>query len=428
MTKRRVEWLFHILAFALQCNALVPLLSRSGGDTTDLGTANPANSIAMAFVLSIVLFLMGRHAQAVKRYAPGMWPILALVLLALVSVSWSDYPSVTIRRAGSLATATLWAWYVTARYDLKDVISIVRQSLGILAVSSMAIGLAAPGLGRGVDGWLGVFSTKNDLGGMMAIGTVTFVYTLVAQRPQLMTRVLCASALLLCLGLLYLSQSRTSWLAAVLGSVICLAIRMTYKRVGVAIIVWTTILLLLGPAVVLATDQLGTLATMLGKDSTLTGRLDLWMILPSYIAERPWFGHGLGAFWVQDSVNVFQIWAIVGWEPPHAHNGWLDILLDLGIAGLLLIALQVFLILGNGIRAVVEGSEPDAQYVLVMTFVVLTHNLAESSLVRPGASWVLLGIAATALSKIAKRRQRETRPRFARRSQRRAPLAPSRLG
>src|SRR5216684_974103 len=217
---KRVEWLFHILAFALQCNALVPLLSRGSGDFGDLGTANPANTYAVAFVLGVVLFLMLRHAQTVKRYAPGMWPILALVLLALVSVSWSDYPSVTIRRAGSLATGTLWAWYVTARYDLKDVILIVKQSLGILAVSSLAIGVAAPALGQGWYGWLGVFSTKNDLGLIMAIAPVTFVYTLVAQRPPLLTRVFSAFALLLSLGLLYLSQSRTSWLAALLGIVI----------------------------------------------------------------------------------------------------------------------------------------------------------------------------------------------------------------
>src|SRR6266481_6241096 len=145
---KRVEWLFHILAFALQCNALVPLLSRSGGDVADLGAANPANTIAIAFVLSIVLFLMLRHRREVMRYAPGMWPILALVLLALVSVSWSDYPSVTIRRAGSLTTATLWAWYVTARYDLEDVVAIVRQAMWFVAPASVAIGIAAPSLGR----------------------------------------------------------------------------------------------------------------------------------------------------------------------------------------------------------------------------------------------------------------------------------------
>src|ERR1700688_1145058 len=98
-----------------------------------------------------------------------MWPILALVLLALVSASWSDYPSVTIRRAGTLTTGTLWAWYVTARYDLKDIILVVKQSLGILALSSLAIALAAPGLGQDADGWPGVFSTKNELGFIMAI-------------------------------------------------------------------------------------------------------------------------------------------------------------------------------------------------------------------------------------------------------------------
>ena len=124
---KRAERLFHILAFAWQCNAFLPLLSRSSGDTTDLGAANPLATIGNAGVLGVVLVLMVSHWRMVLRLAPGMWPILGLVSLALLSTTWSDYPAVTVRRAGTLATITMWAWYVTARYDLKDIISIVRQ-------------------------------------------------------------------------------------------------------------------------------------------------------------------------------------------------------------------------------------------------------------------------------------------------------------
>jgi exopolysaccharide production protein ExoQ len=397
---KRLEWLFHILVFAVQCNALVPLLARSSGSFADLGDSNLANTLTMAITLGVVALLVLRNPHALTEFASGMWPVLLLVALALLSTFWSDYPSVTIRRAGSLATAALWAWYLVARYDLGDVVLLIRQAIGILAVASLMLG-AAPSLGQGVDGWFGAFSTKNDLGIIMALGATTFIYALIARRPRPLNLILSATALVLCVGLLYLSQSRTSWLAGMLGAVICVAIRATYKRVGFGIIVWSTLLLLIVPAIVIASDQLGTIATMLGKDSTLTGRVDLWLMLPPYIAQAPWLGHGYAGFWVQESVNVFQIWTTVGWEPPHSHDGWLDILLDLGIAGFLLTATQVIMILVNGVRAVVRGEEPNSQYIVVIMLVILVINLAESALVRPGAPWVLLVIGASGLAKIA---------------------------
>jgi len=120
--------------------------------------------------------------------------------------------------------------------------------------------------------------------------------------------------------------------------------------------------LLLAPAVILVTNQLAAIAPLIGRDAQLTGRVDLWLILPSYIAERPWLGYGFGAFWVADSANVSLIWNAVGWTPPHAHDGWLDALLELGVVGLALLCLQIILTVVNGVRAVVDGTEPNSQY------------------------------------------------------------------
>jgi hypothetical protein len=90
--------------------------------------------------------------------------------------------------------------------------------------------------------------------------------------------------------------------------------------------------------------------------------------------------------------------------PPHAHDGWLDALLELGGVGPALLCLQIILTVVNGVRAVVDGTEPDAQYVLVTTFILLIYNIPESNLVRPGVWWILLVIGATALAKIARQR------------------------
>ena len=360
-----------------------------------------------------------------------MWPIVALTLLAVCSISWSDYPDITLRRSVSLLTAALWAWYVTARYDLEDVVAIARQATGLMAIASLVVAVAAPGIGgadpAGPAGLRGIFSTKNDLGMVMAIGTITYFYSLVANRPRFKAFMLQSLGFATCLVLLYLARSSTCWAIGALGIVLCLTVRVTHGRVGVAIIIWTTILLLLAPAVLIVTNQLAAIAPLLGRDAQLTGRVDLWLILPSYIAERPWLGYGLGGFWVADSANVALIWDAVGWTPPHAHDGWLDLLLELGGVGLALISLQILLIVVRGIRAVVDGREPHAQYLIVTTFILLIYNISESNLVRPGIMWVLLVVAATALAKMAREGRRAPKWRYAG-FQRPAPMSPSGAG
>jgi exopolysaccharide production protein ExoQ len=422
---KRLEWLFHILAFSLQCGAIVPLLLRTSVDANQLGSANPLNTLVTGFVLAVVLSLMLRRRRVAMSYAPGMWPVLAVIVLAVMSTAWSDQPSVTIRRAASLMTVTLWAWYVVSRYDLKDVISIVRQSIGLLALASLVIAIVAPGMGRddpmGPDGWRGVFAAKNSLGEIMAIGTITYLYCVFTRPPKFKSLLVWLAGAALCLGMLYLSHSTTALLVVIVGIPLCLVIRLSYKRAGVAVIVWTSLLLLIVPAQIIAIEELPVLAPMLGKDATLTGRVDLWLIVPSYIAQRPWLGYGFAGFWIQDSINVIQIWSTVGWEAPHSHNGWLDIMLELGVVGLALVVFQVVLIIVSGIRAVVEGREPDAQYVLLTTFLTLVYNLAESSLVRPEVIWVLLVIASGSIAKIAKQRRNSRASQFPRRFHR-APL------
>src|SRR5262249_10534053 len=157
----------------------------------------------------------------------------------------------------------------------------------------------------------------NDLGIIVALGTVTYFYALL-NRPRLFPFLVYLAGLLMCLGLLYLSQSRTCWLIGLLGPLLCLTIRLTHKRIGVAIIVWTTMVLLLAPTVVIVTDELRNITALLGRDPQLTGRVDLWLTLPSFIAERPWLGYGLGGFWVTDSPNVALVWGAINWNPPHA--------------------------------------------------------------------------------------------------------------
>jgi O-antigen ligase len=85
-----------------------------------------------------------------------------------------------------------------------------------------------------------------------------------------------------------------------------------------------------------------------GKSLQLTGRVPLWLnLLENVVSKKPWFGYGLETVWYDAE---FQKWAALtsGWGDLiiviNGHNGYMDILIYLGIVGLIL--LVVFLLQG----------------------------------------------------------------------------------
>jgi O-antigen ligase len=77
-------------------------------------------------------------------------------------------------------------------------------------------------------------------------------------------------------------------------------------------------------------------------DPTFTGRTDIWRFVIAHIAERPFTGYGFSTFWLtEDVVYGFKD---VGWvsSVSTAHNGYLDLALQLGIPGAFLMILWLF--------------------------------------------------------------------------------------
>ncbi|HTZ69930.1 MAG TPA: O-antigen ligase family protein, partial [Acetobacteraceae bacterium] len=72
---------------------------------------------------------------------------------------------------------------------------------------------------------------------------------------------------------------------------------------------------------------------MLGKDPTLTGRAELWAYVDQAIALKPILGWGLLAFWSDTNPVAGNISTALGWDVPQAHNGLLEMLLDVGVVG-----------------------------------------------------------------------------------------------
>ena len=77
---------------------------------------------------------------------------------------------------------------------------------------------------------------------------------------------------------------------------------------------------------------------VVGKDSTLTGRTDIWLATINLIRDKPlldlMLGSGYMATWLPTDAPTVEIWQQLHWAVPNAHNAYLDVALQLGLVGL----------------------------------------------------------------------------------------------
>jgi len=98
----------------------------------------------------------------------------------------------------------------------------------------------------------------------------------------------------------------------------------------------------------------------LGRNATLTGRTEIWLQLIPALKASPFFGAGFDGF--QESIKLKASW-IRGLSD--AHNGFIELLLVLGVAGMALLVLAVVQ-LGRRVKAV-----PLHDRVILLFFVAL---------------------------------------------------------
>ncbi len=87
---------------------------------------------------------------------------------------------------------------------------------------------------------------------------------------------------------------------------------------------------------------------LLGKDPTLTGRTEIWAYVISDIQMKPLLGWGYGSFFGAIIRQPEEISDAVHWVVPQAHNGLLEMLLEIGLVGLTLYVALLVRIMGLG--------------------------------------------------------------------------------
>jgi exopolysaccharide production protein ExoQ len=346
---------------------------------------------------AIYLPFAGLAASAFRYIA---WPwgqnrwLLAVYVLILFSVLWGASLGGGLLAVAAPLGAALATSYIAVTYTPRQMVEACAQALLACAIASLFAVLLVPdyGLmeGRHEGLWRGITGQKNNLAQIMLIGVV--LSYLASRTAHGMTKQLYRASALLCLFTLFMAGSATAWLVGII-SLLCfcffLAVRNSQGHVR-------HMLMLLGGLmtvglVILLSGFSQPIFELMGRDATLTDRIPLWQGVWTAINDRPWLGFGYGQFWNEThGTAISYVRAFLLWDSPHAHNGILELALNLGLIGVLLFAIS-FLITCRRVALIVADRHTDlgvlAGLVMVLT---VCFNVTEAALVT-GANilWVL---------------------------------------
>lgn len=298
---------------------------------------------AAGFLLSGISLAAFSPRQSLQQVA-AWWPMLLLPAYCLLSTLWSQYPDETLRYALQLAATLGIAVLIAAKVKPPNLLT------GLFLLFSVGVILCFA-IGRNQDGraWLGIFASKNAFAGFVVLYAVLSAGVLLDGKAAKALRAaaavgLAASALLL------LRAESTGALLEIIPVLMIVAGVVLSRRLSDAQMTFVLALLAILAAALLvvgmafSSELLDLLLNAVGKDTTLTGRTDLWSIGLSTIAESPWLGVGYRAFWVEGYGPAEELWAMFQLSSGAGfsfHNLYISNAVELGLVGL---ALQIALI------------------------------------------------------------------------------------
>lgn len=378
---RTARELYTLASLSLIMGAFLTVLT---GSDLDLSQGSSLLAGVFATVYGIAAISLASRPQRTWRLAKSIPIIWVLIGLALASTAWSSAPAISLQRALALAGTTAFAVWLASTYTLEMLVRRIAVAGAFALASSAVFVVAFPDIGVSTGAtegaWKGVFAHKNALGRIATLVGITSLYLALSRsRQQWLWWCMTAAAAIMGLG----ANSLTSLIIAVIAVLAVpvggLAARHSQARALMVLVIFG----LAAGSITLASDVLPSITAALGRDTTLTGRTELWGLVFSSAEERAWFGHGFAAFWLGWTGPSQSIWSQLRWQPPHAHNGFLDVLLNLGVVGLAVFGGALLRALHSATRLALRPGYAINRWAWAFLLLFTGLNMAESIAMSP---------------------------------------------
>ncbi len=292
--------------------------------------------------LIAVMPVLGAFAiapRSVIMQFPVSFSILGVFSISVASVLWTLDPTSTVLTLRGLIPAMIAVVLAAGLLGMRDFADamvwavwagIAVTVVALILVPSTRIHVGGGPSGDDYAGWHGFFTHKNNMSPFFVLGIPTI---LTFQKSGIFKWCVLAVMGVLLIG----STSATGISAGFFAVVAWLWLRVYQGQEDARNSTLLFSMSLVGAIGVVGVtlSSIATITSAYGKDTTFSGRTEIWEASWAAILNRPLFGHGFAGVFSVESVTptTAAIWRQVGFNASHAHNGVLDILIQIGVIG-----------------------------------------------------------------------------------------------
>lgn len=320
---------------------------------------------------------------------------VSVALLAPISALWSIGTTTTLWRGGLFLGTTAFGVWLAGRFDLATQARLWLAAMTLGVVASIVYVLVDEWSGKLYNGgyveWVGIYYNRNSLGPVCGLGVLAALEVFRTTRgPWRLLPLVAGGA---CWWVLMGTVSRSAQLATLAGLLVGVLALFTAdllarhpRQTRRFAFLW---MVLGATAAIAALSGWRRWVRVVGRYETLSGRAPLWRFVRQRITERPTLGHGFDAFWATPRSTSLAVQQL-GWSPPTAHNGYLEMMLSLGVAGTMPMLVMVGAGVANSARLIRVRPERGWLWAPVSGIFALVTNVSESFTLPNQFLWALL--------------------------------------
>lgn len=362
----------------------IPFDPSNYGDIFAEETTDIKNQLVYLFLFFSSLIILSKRFDKILSLIRSEKYLSLFVLVCLFSALWSDYSLLSIKRSFQLFV--IFLVIIEALVNIEP--EVLLKQLKIVVSSYLFINLFASRLiPAAIDPMFGTLRgieiQKNHLAQTSIYCLLSAVIFFNIDKKRL-EKLYDSALIVISILLIYMTRSSTAILvlAMIFSIGLIFQIESIFSKFGFGrSLVGLIFLFILGFSLIFlifSSEIFSLIPGYFGKDMTLSGRSDIWEFAWNDIEKKLLLGYGFSTYWIMGHPRL-EIFAeyFEGFKVNQAHNGYLEIMLQLGVVGTIFFLFLIAAYIGRMFKV-------NSNLAILVLVAILTLNYTESALFKVG--------------------------------------------
>lgn len=363
----------------------------------DAGASDNRARAAAILIVLISCAILVRKLPSIFTLLTKNLSLVYLCCLADISILWSVAPWSTFLHGLYITINLFITGYIVERFSLSEQMQLLRIIGWVAVLGSICAAILVPAYGVDPKGnWIGIFYHKNICAVMVTFLLTTALYNKTSGGLSRFSRFIYITASLF---LIAMTQSRTGWLLAAFLFAVWIAFKAiaAFRGKDRAVIVFLIVsfcLIVTG----FALTYYAQIITLLGKDSTLSGRTEIFAAMLQVIFARPLVGYGYIAYFYGPHNFILGVSTDPQSPQQALDNGYLGLWLDLGAIGILLLGMVLLRAWRDILICIRNGRAEQVGWHVSIIMLAIASNTVERMFLLPNyLAWIMCMMACLGL-------------------------------